>query len=67
MDKQEFLRRLRQGLSGLPREELEDRLIFYSEIIDDHMEEGLSEEQAVLAVGPIGEIVEQVLGEVSLP
>lgn len=47
MNKQEFLVKLRKGLSGLPKEDIEERLTFYSEMIDDRMEEGLSEEEAV--------------------
>ena len=43
MRKQEFLDTLRSRLSGLPRQELEERLAFYGEMIDDRMEEGLSE------------------------
>ena len=53
MRKQEFLARLRKGLSGLPQAELEERLAFYSEMIDDRMEEGVPEEEAVAAVGDV--------------
>lgn len=64
MSKQEFLVQLRKGLSGLPREDIEERLTFYSEMIDDRMEEGLSEEEAVVAVGSAQEIVAQVVAEI---
>lgn len=53
MNKEAFLKKLRKSLSGLPPKEAEEQLSFYSEMIDDRMEEGLSEEEAVLAVGPI--------------
>ena len=56
MNKQEFLDRLRKGLSGLPQAEREERLLFYSEMIDDRMEEGLTEEEAVAALGSLEEI-----------
>ena len=46
MSKQEFLEQLRRGLPGLPREDIEERLKFYSEMLEDRMEEGLSEEEA---------------------
>ena len=46
MNKQEFLNQLRSGLNGLPHEEIEERVMFYSEMIDDRVEEGLSEEDA---------------------
>ncbi len=59
MNKKEFLAALRKGLSGLSQGEREERLSFYSEMIDDRMEEGLSEEEAVLAVGAVDEITAQ--------
>ena len=66
VNKQEFLAKLRKGLYGLPQNEVEERLAFYSEMIDDRIEEGLSEEEAVLAVGTVEKIVEQVVGEIPL-
>ncbi|MBE6587227.1 MAG: DUF1700 domain-containing protein [Ruminococcaceae bacterium] len=66
MSKQEFLSRLRRGLAGLPKNDLEERLNFYSEMIDDRMEEGLSEEEAVAAAGNTDEIVSQILAETPL-
>lgn len=66
MDKQEFLARLRQGLSGLPQSDVEERLSFYEEMIDDRMEEGLSEEAAVAEIGPVQEIVDQIVAETPL-
>ena len=50
MNKQEFLAQLRKQLSGLPLKDAEDRITFYSEMIDDRMEEGLSEPEAVSAI-----------------
>ena len=66
MSKQEFLAQLRKGLSGLPQDDIEERLAFYSEMIEDQMEDGLSEEDAVLAVGSIDEIVTQVVADIPL-
>ena len=64
MTKKEFLSGLRKKLSGLPQEDIEERLNFYSEIIDDRVEEGLSEEEAVAAVGASDEIASQILSEI---
>ena len=66
MSKVEFLARLREGLSGLPQEDIAARLSFYSEMIDDRMEEGLSEEEAVSAAGSVDEIVSQAVAEIPL-
>lgn len=66
MSKQEFLTRLRKGLSGLPQDDIEGRIAFYSEMIEDQMEDGLSEEEAVSAVGSIDEIVAQIVADIPL-
>ena len=63
MDKQEFLSKLRAKLFGLPQKELEERLSFYSEMIDDRIEEGLSEEDAVKELGTVYEGEWQVSAE----
>lgn len=66
MNKQEFLSRLGKELSGLPQRDIEECLVFYSELIEDRIEEGLSEEEAVLAVGSIEEIASQTLANIPL-
>lgn len=63
MNKQEFLGRLREELCGLPPSDLEERLAFYGEMIDDRREEGLSEEDAVAAVGAVEEVVAQIVAD----
>lgn len=67
MSKQELLSRLRQALSGLPEDDVAERIAFYSESIDDRIEEGMSEEEAVAGVGSVEEIRAQVLSEIPLP
>lgn len=66
MDKQGFLDALARRLSGLPRQELEERLAFYGEMIDDRVEEGVSEAEAVAAVGDVEQIADQILWETPL-
>ena len=66
MSKQEFLAQLRKSLSGLPQEDIEERLTFYSEMIEDHIEEGLPEEEAVSAVGSVDGIAAQAVAEIPL-
>lgn len=60
MNKREFVALLRKGLTGLPLSEIEERVIFYSEMIDDRMEEGMSEADAVFQVGDVNDIVAQI-------
>ena len=66
MNKQEFLAQLRKGLSGLPKEDIDERLTFYSEMIDDRMEDGIPEETAVREIGPVDELVSQIIADIPL-
>lgn len=66
MSKQEFLEQLRKGLSGLPQTDIEEHLNFYAEIIEDRIEEGLSEEEAVSAVGSASEIAAHIIVDIPL-
>ena len=66
MNKREFLDKLREGLCGLPREDVEERVTFYGEMIDDRMEEGMSEDEAVADVGTVEDIVAQIVSEYPL-
>ena len=66
MTKKEFLDELSDRLSGLPKDDLENRLSFYEESINDRMDDGKSEEEAIKELGTIDEIVTQVAGETSL-
>lgn len=66
MSKQEFLDELRKGLSSLPQNDLEERLTFYSEMIDDRMEEGLTEEEAISEIGTVNEVLSQIIEEIPL-
>lgn len=66
MTKIQFLMSLHDKLSGLPRDEVEERLAFYSEMIEDRMEEGLAEEEAVAAVGSVEEIAGQIAAEIPM-
>ncbi len=66
MKKQEFLAFLRQELAGLPKEDLERSLSYYSEMVDDRIEDGCGEEEAVAALGSLEEIRAQILSETPL-
>ncbi|MBQ3405026.1 MAG: DUF1700 domain-containing protein [Abditibacteriota bacterium] len=66
MNKTEFLDRLREELRGLPQDDIEERLSFYGEMIDDRVEEGLTEEEAVDELGGVDEVVAQIMSEIPL-
>ncbi|MGI6787263.1 MAG: DUF1700 domain-containing protein [Acholeplasmataceae bacterium] len=61
MTKEKFLSELRLKLKGLPKEDIEDRISFYSEMIDDRMEEGLSEEDAINEIGTSDAVAAKVI------
>lgn len=63
MRKQEFLDKLKASLWAMPEADKQRSLDYYTEMIDDRMEDGLSEEEAVAAVGDLDEIVRQILTE----
>ena len=66
MNKAEFLDALRKKLFRFPEEEIEKSLSFYNEVIDDRVEDGMTEEEAVAAVGDINDIAEQILLDMPL-
>lgn len=66
MNKHDFLAVLKSRLAGLPENDLNERLDFYAEIIDDRIEDGLSEEEAVSGIGNIDEVVGQILSDYPL-
>ena len=66
MTKQEFIAALGTLLSGLPREEFDRTLAYYNEMIDDRMEDGVTEADAVLALGDPREVAKQVIVDTSM-
>ncbi|MBR5348107.1 MAG: DUF1700 domain-containing protein [Lachnospiraceae bacterium] len=66
MTKFEFLTAVRSRLYGLPAEDVQRSLDYFAEMIDDHIEDGMSEEEAVAAIGTPDEAAASILGDVSL-
>jgi len=64
MNKKEFLAKLSKALKGLNPEERKRQLDYYEEMINDRMEEGKTEEQAVWELGPVQSIAAKILSEV---
>ena len=63
MSKEEFLGSLNRLLKSLGKSEREKSLSYYNEIIDDYMEDGYTEEQAVEQIGNPGLIAQEILEE----
>ncbi len=67
MNKQQFLSAIREKLTGLPKDDINKSLDYYEEMIQDGIEDGLSEDEAVEALGSMEDIVSQILSEAYLP
>ena len=63
MNKTEFSQALRRALGKLPSYEVEQSIAFYEEMIADRMEDGMREEEAVEALGPVEAIAAQIIAE----
>lgn len=63
MNKLKFILELQRKLSFLSADDIEKSVEYYSEIIDDYIEDGLSENEAVAALGDIDTIVSNILAE----
>lgn len=66
MNKAAFLEALRPRLKGLSEEDIMNSLDYYSEMIDERIEDGLTEEEAVAAVGSVEQAAAQILSEIPL-
>lgn len=67
MNKQQFLDAVRTRLAGLPKNDIDRFLDYCREMIDDRMEDGLSEEEAVAAMGTPEYVASQFLMDTASP
>ena len=66
MTKADFLQLLERALAQLPEEERRANLEYYSELLDDMMEEGMTEAEATAKLGSPSQIAQSILQEVPL-
>lgn len=66
MNKLEFTEALRAKIAGLPEKDIDERIAFYCEMIDDRIEDGLSEEEAIEDIGSVEDIAAQIISEIPL-
>lgn len=67
MDKKEFLVALEARLAGLPEADRQSSLDFYAEMLDDLMEGGMTEQEAVASLGSVDAIAQEILMDTPLP
>ncbi len=63
MNKNEFIEALYSRLGDIPRENTAVSVDYYCEMIDDRIEDGLAEDEAVAAIGSIDDIAAQIYAE----
>ena len=67
MNKESYLAQIRQLLQSLPEEDRERSLAFYTESIDDRIEDGMSEEEAVASMESPEEAAKAILMDMPIP
>ena len=63
MNKKEFLKSLDSALQPIDKNEREQTLAYYEEIIADRCDSGMSEDEATASLGSIEEITHPILEE----
>ncbi len=64
MKREEFFINLRESLATVPNKQAQKIIDFYSESIDDKIEDGMSEEEAIASFDPPEKIKEDVVKEI---
>lgn len=63
MNKAEFLQELGIEILGLPQDDVERWLEYYTEMLEDRIEDGMGEAEAVASLGAPKEIARQILSQ----
>ncbi len=67
MTRSEYVEALRRGLGNLPGDEVERSIAFCEELIDDRIEDGMTEEQAIDSMEPPETMVSKIVCETPMP
>ena len=63
MNKNEFLQQLSHQLSALSQQERARSIAFYQEMLDDRMDDGMTEQEAVASLGDVHDIAKQIIND----
>ncbi len=66
MNKAEFLNELKKQISDYPIEETQKSMEYYAEMIDDRVEDGMTESEAVASLGTVDSIANQIKCELPI-
>ena len=67
MNREEYLSQVWKRIGSLPPEDIRRSLDYYRELIDDRMEEGMTEAEAVAAMPSVEEAAAQILADMPVP
>ena len=65
MTKEDFLNQLKKKIAELPSRDAEKFIDYYSEMIEDRIEDGIPEETAVADLGGVDDVASQILSDIS--
>ncbi len=63
MNKQDFLAAIRENLNDMPEDDIATSLDYYEEMLNERMESGMTEEEAIRDMESVDEITSQILAE----
>lgn len=66
MNRAWFLSEIKNKMEQFPDFELQETLDYYNEIINDKIEGGMSEEEAIISLGNVDEIIKEMIYEMPL-
>lgn len=66
MNKSEFIAALEEKLQSFPPAEKQKSISYFQELIEDRVEDGMTEEEAVASMEPVHEIAEKIILEMPL-
>lgn len=63
MNRQQFLAAIEKKLEGMPGDDVRSSIDYYEEMLNDRIDEGMTEEDAIKDMGSVDDITAQILAE----
>ena len=67
MNKQEFFKELAKKLNNFLKSEIDKSISYYEEMLYDHIEDGMTKEEAIKSFSDIDNIVKNIVSDISVP
>ncbi len=65
-NKKDFINEIRTALKGLPADTIDEAVGYYEELLEDYLEEGLSEQESIGRLGSVEDIVRTIKAELRI-